>query len=212
MVTIFFVLSGYVLSYKLLKLARAIDHQALFKNLTSSIFRGGPRLFLPLLGPMFIAAIPTYYGFSHSPQHPMDDNAFVTSGQKSLLGDFGEIFWSWERLVNPFADGLDYPRDVPTLWTLPMEFRGSIVVFILVLALSRARPPMRMLTLLAISWYSMFHGRWDTFLFVVGIVLAELRLIRQESSYCMEDFMDDKLIPSIKMAIRKCFNGYTEFR
>jgi hypothetical protein len=54
-VSTFFVISGYAITYKCLNLIRQRDYEEIFKSLSSSFFRRGFRLFLPLL----LLAIPT---------------------------------------------------------------------------------------------------------------------------------------------------------
>jgi hypothetical protein len=71
--------------------------------------------------------------------------------------------------------------------TLPYEFRGSILVFVFLLGLSQTRVFLRLSTLASIGWYCMYHGSWQSSLFAVGIILAELRHIRNESTSCLED-------------------------
>lgn len=61
MVAIFFILSGYVLSYKPLQLAREGDTRALYDNLSSAAFRRTPRLFLPIVPAMFGTAVAIYF-------------------------------------------------------------------------------------------------------------------------------------------------------
>lgn len=75
MVTIFFVISGYVLSYKSLKLAREGKHIQLLDTLASSVFRRWIRLHLPVIASTLVAFvlarynlwIDMPYGWEHSP-------------------------------------------------------------------------------------------------------------------------------------------------
>jgi hypothetical protein len=89
-------------------------------------------------------------------------------------------------MLDPFTWGEFYPPDVPQLWTLPMEFRGSIVVFMLVVALGSAKPVVRFVLLLSGAYASFHFIRWDTLLFVCDIIFAELRILRKSSSYTLE--------------------------
>jgi len=57
MVTIFFVISGYALSYRSLKLAREGEHEQLLDSLGSSVFRRWIRLHFPVIASTFIAFI-----------------------------------------------------------------------------------------------------------------------------------------------------------
>lgn len=57
MVVIFFVISGYVLSYRSLKLAREGKHEQLLDSLGSSVFRRWIRLHFPVIASTFIAFV-----------------------------------------------------------------------------------------------------------------------------------------------------------
>jgi hypothetical protein len=55
------------------------------------------------------------------------------------------------------------------------------MVFTSVLGLSRVKPAVRLTILVCLVLYTIAHGYWHTSLFVTGTILAELRLIREES-------------------------------
>ncbi len=89
--------------------------------------------------------------------------------------------------------------------TLPVEFRGSITVFILALGLSQAKPVLRMITFACLCWYTMYHGVWEMFLFIAGMILAELRLIRNEATLDLEtSILKPELSTLKRYAISKC--------
>ncbi|KAE9369373.1 hypothetical protein N431DRAFT_413247 [Stipitochalara longipes BDJ] len=184
MVAIFFVLSGYVLSYRPLQLARKHDTGLLFHNLASGLFRRAPRLFLPVVPVMIITTIfGVYYG-CYGVGRPSDGgcNGTESSLWLQLVGSF-HIF---VQMLDPFTWGEFYPPGVPQLWTLPMEFRGSMVVFMLVLGLGSAKTPVRFVLLLSAAHACFHFTRWDTLLFVCGVILAELRILRKSSPYTLE--------------------------
>ena len=51
---------------------------------------------------------------------------------------------------------------------------------------------MRMLTLALLAYFAMYHGVWEMPLFIVGIIMAELRLIRNTSKFCLEDILPNR--------------------
>jgi hypothetical protein len=63
MVAVFFVVGGYVVSLKPLKLIRSQSFDALGQNLTSSLFRRGPRLYLPPIVCSFVYCLFFYTDF-----------------------------------------------------------------------------------------------------------------------------------------------------
>ncbi len=208
MVSIFFVLSGFVLSYKPLKLLRKNDPSFL-DCLASSGFRRTPRLFLPCIAPMFAASICIYNNWYGVPGSNATDPNFKPAYQ-SFLGQAMEE-WRWfAGLVNPFTWVPYQPLHAPQLWTLPMEFRGSMIVFLTLLCLSKAKVSLRISVLVGFAYYCLDTGHWDTFLFVSGILFAEARLIKKETHFSLESLLQlinipAKRAPKLTRAISSAF-------
>jgi peptidoglycan/LPS O-acetylase OafA/YrhL len=186
MVANFFILSGFVLSCKPLRLIRKRD-SSLFDCLASSVFRRTPRLFLPLIPPMVVTAFCNYHHwYVDQPEaKPVDPNA----QHPDLFNRLSEEFGIFAQIVNPFSWGTYHPSYTPHMWTLPMEFRGSMVVFLSLLCLSKTKVTIRMLLLTGFAYYCLQTAHWDTFLFVSGILLAEFHLIKRDTSISLEDFL-----------------------
>lgn len=195
MVTNFFILSGFVLSAKPLRLIRKRD-ASLLDCLASSVFRRAPRLFLPLAPPMVVSAFCVYFHVYHpKPVMPAIDPNHV---YPSLLARLNDEYNSYIQLLNPFTWGQSHPQNTPHMWTLPMEFRGSMIVFLALLMLCKAKPAIRMITLAGFAWYCLQMTHWDTFLFVSGILLAEYHIIQQENSYSLDDLLRLLNVPTTK--------------
>ena len=92
-------------------------------------------------------------------------------------------------LVFPFTWALYQPLHTPQLWTLPMEFRGSVIVFLLLLCLLKAKAAIRLPLLAVFAYYYLDSVRWDTFLFVSGTIFAEFSLVKRGTSHRLEDFL-----------------------
>ncbi|KAL2064349.1 hypothetical protein VTL71DRAFT_4843 [Oculimacula yallundae] len=188
MVSIFFILSGYVLSYKPLLLARSrsttnintntsTSTSLLYTNLSSSAFRRTPRLFLPLIPAMIATALAiqlTCYGAENFSRDACTPRA--SSLWRQILNYVPVL----AHMLDPSAWAEYYPPGLPHLWTLPMEFRGSMVVFLLVLGLGNSIPVFRFGILVLFALGFLYLGRWEVFLFVCGPILAELRIWRDE--------------------------------
>ncbi|KAH7348576.1 acyltransferase family-domain-containing protein [Rhexocercosporidium sp. MPI-PUGE-AT-0058] len=179
MVAIFFILSGYVLSYKPLQLARKGDTRALYDNLSSAAFRRTPRLFLPIVPAMFGTAIVIYFTCYGAENFTRDVCIPKASSLWRQIWDYVRVLF---RLVDPSFWREYYPPGLPHLWTLPMEFRGSMVVFLIVLGLGNTRPLYRLGLLIIFALFFLHLGRWEIFLFTSGPILAEFRIYRKESS------------------------------
>jgi peptidoglycan/LPS O-acetylase OafA/YrhL len=126
MVDVFFVISGYVLSVKLLKLIRAQDADRLLQHFTSSIFRRYMRLFLLSILISFISMLLVK-------QFWRNEWTSITR-----FDTFSEQFLDWLletfRFANPFAcitgfwtadsSMFENKYDTP-LWTIPVEVRPA---------------------------------------------------------------------------------------
>ncbi len=176
MVHIFFIISGYVLSYKPLKQIRAQQYSALASTLSSSIFRRALRLFLPSFVTLFIMAAAVYYGLS-DPRY--------AEPHFSLWSQLTHAWHAcWELLEAVWAIGdLSYPHPVynPALWTIPVEFSQSLLLFVTILGLSRCIMNVRLLLLGAIICFCFSSGQLYAVEFLGGMFIAELTLIQDAS-------------------------------
>lgn len=184
MVAIFFVISGYVLSYKPLKTIRARSYEETFTVLASSTFRRALRLYIPSLvglACVFIAVRLGLYNYSWGIVKEGHTIVGTNEQHPPIFGSLIKQFWDFYRtvahLMNPFDWGLFYNNYNPHLWTIPVEFRCSIVLFITILATSRLVSVVRMSLVAGLIWFCMRYGRWDVVLFLCGMVMAELDLI-----------------------------------
>jgi UDP-sugar transporter A1/2/3 len=122
MVAIFFVVSGFSLSYGPLKRIGANDFSGMASSLSSSVLRRPFRLYLPCIPVTFITMLTVY---------------FRLDGGKLGVGvwPFPNQFWHWANdliyMMNPFTtidlahwQKLCSPY-LPNIWTIPLEFRGS---------------------------------------------------------------------------------------
>jgi peptidoglycan/LPS O-acetylase OafA/YrhL len=124
-VTIFFVLSGYVLSKSPLGLLRNGKRQATL-SLASAIIRRPIRLYIPPLGTTLAFAI-----LMHAPFGLVPDMGWPQP--KATV--FAEIaYWPWEsiKFFNPFqthgSGRAWYPYNL-VVWTIPIELKGSMLVY-----------------------------------------------------------------------------------
>lgn len=186
MVIVFFVISGYVLSHKPMKLMRSGKFEELQRVLASSVFRRGIRLFGPTTIGTFITMLLTNAGYfeagkavRHDPvtyrgnneEHPILFATFYEQ-VRDWAGSLGGLIsnaWHWDLYFNNYD---------PHLWTIPLEFRTSIVLFVTLVGFSRLRPVARLsLTLGLVSLCLCYWARWEVFLFLAGMIFAELDMI-----------------------------------
>lgn len=186
-VCVFFVISGYAISHKPLRLIRQGHFSAVAETLSSSIFRRHSRLFMP-------AAIIT---FCTAVMAQIDRNWFINSNlatavpqriilSKDTLYEQLEVWWAMElnhtkplnhgiaqeAMANVFNDAYDF-----NLWTLPIEFASSMVIFLILVAFSRLRSRARMLfVFVALVYVEYYFVLWAIFLFLGGMLICDLRL------------------------------------
>lgn len=184
MVAIFFVLSGYVLSYKPLKTVRSQSFEQTFAVLASSTFRRALRLYIPPfvgLACVFVAVRMGLYNYSwvviREGHTILGTNEEHPPVYRTAYDQFWDLYYTVARLINVFDYNLYYNNYNPHLWTIPIELRCSIILFVTILATSRLRTVIRMSVVASMIWFSSRYGRWDLILFLIGMFMAEVDLI-----------------------------------
>ncbi|EEA23720.1 hypothetical protein EYB25_005130 [Talaromyces marneffei] len=185
MVTLFFVISGYAVSINLLRV-RQQRHQADFLGqVASAATRRVFRLFLPVV---MIACVSQFlfwvnlYSFTS-----VEIKQFVAEHKikpwSAPGGHLAFLFRYLTDIINPFG-ALQY-KDVnhglnEQFWTMPVEFRGSCLVYFLVTVMAPWRAQRRLIVLAALAIYLLWYGMWDVATFVAGLWLAEMK-VNQEA-------------------------------
>jgi len=169
MVSVFFIVSGYALSVSPLKLVRRRDYDALARRLSSSVFRRAIRLMLPSF-----AAASLHWAAQRAGLVGNPDREYVSTFYNDTAALFAEFAgqmmpFTWQTEVASLFYG-------PQLWTIPIEFRASMLLFVTVLGLARARTGIRMGVLAGLSVYAIVVMQWDVSLFMAGILLADVNL------------------------------------
>ncbi|KAF5612783.1 acyltransferase [Fusarium tjaetaba] len=179
-VPIFFIVSGFVLAYKPLKLIHKKDYSALGLHTMSSVVRRPFRLFLPPLVSTFIVVIAVSVGLYTAPYQDMP--GWVPRHPERLRSLWAQI-GDWMRFVvvdltHPWSWKSPMSKYDSHLWTIPIQFRASMIVYLTLLALARARVWVRGTALLFLCLYSLQQERWEMYLFFAGVFLAERSLQR----------------------------------
>lgn len=168
MVHVFFVISGFVLSRKALKMARAHKYDDLHKTLSSLVFRRGLRLYLPAAFSTFFVLLLIRAGWARQP---------IGGGFSAQVADWiSAMFdmtkpWKWDVLQ-------DLRYDLHT-WTLPVEMSMSMLLFVTITGLSRCRVPIRLGMMIMIMLYCFQSGHWAAVEFLGGAFIAEVDLIQE---------------------------------
>lgn len=168
MVSIFFVLSGFVLSWSALGYMRQGKEDKILRNTSSAIFRRWMRLYVPCF-------IVTIFNVVQYRLHIIE----LTVQRKATI--FGQMI-DWARACVEFSNPFKLERNNYdsihqynwTMWTIPLEFAGSLCVFLLVLATCRLRVYRRRAFLHAtVSVVACYYGGWTYWLFTFGVLLAD---------------------------------------
>lgn len=187
MVCIFFVISGYALSLKPLKLMRSRNWGDLSITMSSSIFRRGLRLFIPTTISTFMVVLLVQYGFYDSTRNFAANDWYFPAEKEHHMwraATFGDQFRDWAWRMFEFIHVWDFDQFGGStgydlhLWTIPLEFRASMVLFLLQMGVARVRTWIRWSILLLFCCFALRNNRWEMILFVSGLLLAEVDLIR----------------------------------
>lgn len=177
MVTLFMVISGYAISINLIKDQKNPNFLA---RVSSAIVRRVFRIYLPMLVTAGIAQLFYFFNLYHWDF----DEGLVAEIPPPWTAPLGHLKW----LLNYMADHINIIAFEPRgglngqLWTMPLEFRGSNVVYILITGLSTWRMKSKLYVLPVIAAFFIWYGNWDTFGFVWGLWLAQKAVAAHESS------------------------------
>ncbi|KAI1117378.1 hypothetical protein F5Y14DRAFT_404217 [Nemania sp. NC0429] len=175
MVCVFFVLSGFVLSYSSLrkvndpsKANKPGTRDDLLTSVSSMTLRRAIRLYGPMLALAFITALVTWY----VPWGVMDHKApnIFAHLYKAWLGSVTVMDpYHWPRLKPP-------PRHFEQAWTLGVEYRLSLVMFLMIATTATLTTVGRKTIVIFVAAWSVYCGRrWDVACAMGGMLLAELR-------------------------------------
>jgi peptidoglycan/LPS O-acetylase OafA/YrhL len=168
MVTLFMVISGYAISISLLN---ARDGPQFLQRMSSAIVRRVFRIYLPVIITASIAQI--FYFFDL--YHWEFDQGLIDDLPKPWSNPWAHFTWlmhymaeSINVIASEYRGGLN-----GQLWTMPLEFRGSNVVYLLIIGLSGWRRRVRLIVLPTLGAFFFWWGNWDIFGFIWGLWLAE---------------------------------------
>lgn len=166
-VALFFTISGYVLPKRLLSMLHAGRQADFVEALHSSIVRRPFRLFLPVVCSTLAVMVVSYLtGIPTSAMKREDSMLLQLVAWVRETGRYVYFFDGGYHAVNQHT------------WSLAVEMRGSMSLFVWIFALSRMRHKTRFFLTLAMIWYLIVAvpaAQMATFF--AGMVTAELDLI-----------------------------------
>lgn len=195
-VSIFFFISGYVLSTKPLSLIHSGKFVELEDSLASSMFRRWPRLFLPAAFTTFIYAT-SWHLFEIWTAVPVHQDTWI---QEVIhwAGDFSRFSWLFRGGTTIYTEYNFH------LWSIAVEFRGSIVIFTSLLAFSRCSRNARLLCQMVLIFYFLFITEGMLYaMFSAGMLLCDLDMLARSDN--LPSFFDKYLQPYKKIIFNSLF-------
>ena len=194
MVAIFFAISGYVLSRRFLKLVNEQNHASAYRALSSAVFRRGFRLFLPVTLGNLLVVVAIRLGLYSGAEA-------VFRGEFMLPGDTGPRNWisampephpkimdtlyeqlvdcyhQWANWIDPWRWEIIYADYDPHTWTIPLEFRSSMILFLALFGTAGLEEKRRLASIVFLFTYSVKALRWEVAIFLGGVILAQTDLM-----------------------------------
>ncbi len=196
-------------------LARRKEYTPLLKSLSSSVFRRWLRLMLPALTASFICflfallALPTHLSGIQDPPLRNSTQAEVLPILQPLYDPETVTFFDWASdslyLADPFRFGdVQFPKYDYPLWTMQVEYMGSLIIFVVVLGTSRVKAALRIAMLVWLVAICVLNARWQWCLFLHGVLIAdvvyksptEATMLPLASRMDEDDEAGEKLTPS----------------
>ncbi|KAI8938453.1 hypothetical protein NX059_004346 [Plenodomus lindquistii] len=172
-VSIFFVISGYVLSVKSMGLIHKSQCQNIGEVVGSALFRRWLRLYVPI-------AVVTLLWLSmrHATGIWLDLHETSDSWPEDVKHWYRTFKnYSFVFSANHFEFATNYHAYT---WTIPLEFQGSIVIYTALLALARCTRNARLWCEMALILYFMYIvDGYHCALFMAGMLLCDLDLLAQ---------------------------------
>lgn len=177
-VCLFFAISGYVLSYRMLRLMRQQRYEELLQGLSSAVFRRAIRLYTPVLVETF--ALMVLCRWFNLPK-PVHYEAAPTFGAElaSWFKSFGHLLLPlrypdrWDQIQDRYDGGIS--------WTIPLEYYGSLYVYMIVLLVSRTGSiVIRRCLIFGLVMLSFGKDDWIAAQFLMGMAFADYQLEREE--------------------------------
>jgi peptidoglycan/LPS O-acetylase OafA/YrhL len=175
-VAVFFAISGYVLSHKVLMLCAQQRQEEAFASLSSAIFRRAPRLFTPAAVWTFIVM---FVCWLCDPWLPKPDPYII---EPTLWREIGV----WAGKVVDMLIPVNYPDRWTAImnrysgnvtWTISLEYYGSLVVYGALLFISRTKSfGVRQTLVFAMVFLSFLKDDWIAGQFLLGLAFADRQL------------------------------------
>ena len=184
-ISVFFVISGFALSYKALRESRMSPDGFLNASaaVASSSLRRPFRLFVPPMIATLVTMVAIQLGaYEHGRQISIDPTwvPIINEVHHKRFDTFSHQLRDWCRetwkLIDIFWWGDRHNQYDVHLWTIPTEFRSSLAIFLILPMYVTIRPVVRRLIMCVLILYVYALDRWDVALFFSGLLIADTSL------------------------------------
>ncbi|KAB8338769.1 hypothetical protein FH972_021714 [Carpinus fangiana] len=186
-VCMFFVISGFALSigpvHKMNK--NPLDHASAFRSLCSSTFRRPARLFIPaVVSTIIVFILIRFDHFNRVHALIVDESILQGWPWHDAYPDRMDSFWAqlhdlWQKDIkmtqifnNYVGDAFRNPYN-GVLWTISLEFRASLMLFLTHAALFYIHRPVRIILIAGLIVLSILAKSFEMPLFFAGYLIAE---------------------------------------
>ncbi|GJC96448.1 acyltransferase [Colletotrichum higginsianum] len=180
MVPLFFLIGGYAMAHSCAS-ARRGDYPAFSRYFQRTLVRRWLRLYLPVVPITVMAHLAYFAGITTRPfaEH-------VTRGLEPWTAPARHVRHLLDYLVD-IAEPVNlawHENFNNQMWTIPVTFRGSCVLYLTLLGCSLWKTPHKLAGMAVLAAYFMYHGYWDLFCFLGGAWLAEVvALVKEEHEW-----------------------------
>lgn len=124
-----------------------------------------------------------------------EEHPLVHPHLPKALANFTVVYSEW---ANPFNFGHMHPRYDPHTWTIPKELRGSMVLYTFLLGTAGLKAWWRLAAGVGLGAYALTMGHWDMGVFVGGMLLSEVDLLRSGGDLSMLSADDRALAATLR--------------
>ncbi|EXJ89051.1 hypothetical protein A1O3_02115 [Capronia epimyces CBS 606.96] len=189
---IFFGLAGYLTTLRLFQLIDKHDQASrsqVLVNVSGALFRRAFRLYLPTLIVTLITAHYIYFGLYESNRPFLLDHAKLFPGEwnepkpEQFATYYGQLH-NWARemfdLTNIFAPGAVYPYHDQHLWSILAEMKGSLFLYVVVIATAQCHRQIRLISLCVMTVMFFLWNHWEIWVYLLGAIVAQIDLFLTE--------------------------------
>lgn len=172
MVTHFFVISGFSISYKPIRLLREHEWDRLLQNISSSSLKRLGRIGLPYIAASFLYLVVLrlqFFEWVPTPGTPL--LPFASEVRQWIVVTGRQLnVWSVSDRSTYLTENIYCSQS----WTLRLELRCSFWIYLIIITLCRVKSYLRFAILFSLGCHFQYQGLWDLQCFLCGVILSEI--------------------------------------